>query len=165
MARATRRGIHQRRLQALEYTNVGGLSLPTRATLNTFAPQLGDPGPRVVPKFTYEIVATNLTTRLLHTGGFKPELPGKTYVNDMRFSTPHNDLHVNYYANDERWLTDGEVKQLPEYAVAAAQAGQMRTASSRPAARVSRLVVWVVLGVLAAFPIAIFFKQKRGTPP
>ena len=52
--------------QALAYTNVGGLSLPTRATLSTFTPQLGAPGPRVVPRFTYEIVATNLTTRLLH---------------------------------------------------------------------------------------------------
>jgi RNA polymerase sigma factor (sigma-70 family) len=151
--------------QALEYTNVGALSLPTRATLTTFAPQLGDPGPRVVPKFAYEIVATNLTTSLLHTGGFRPQLPGKTFVNDMRFSTPHNDLHVNYYANDERWLTDAEVKQLPEYAVATAQAGQMRTASSRPGAKLPRLVVWLVLGVLAAFPIALFFKQKRGGRP
>jgi hypothetical protein len=151
--------------QALEYTNVGALSLPTRATLTTFAPQLGDPGPRVVPKFAYEIVATNLTTSLLHTGSFRPELPGKTFVNDMRFSTPGNDLHVNYYASDERWLTDGEVKQLPEYAVATAQAGQMRTASSRPGAKLPRLVVWLVLGVLAAFPVALFFKQKRGGRP
>ena len=83
----------------------------------------------------------------------------------MRFSTPRNDLHVNYYVNDGHWLTDAEVKQLPEYAVAAAQAGQMRTASSRPAARVSRQVVWVVLGLLAVFPIGFFFRQKRGTRP
>jgi RNA polymerase sigma factor (sigma-70 family) len=148
--------------QALEYTNVGALSLPTRATLNTFAPQLGDPRPRVVPKFTYEIMATNLTTSLLYTGGFRPQFPGKTFVNDMRFSTPDNDLHVNYYVSDERWLTDGEVKKLPEYAVAAAHAGQMRTASSRPGARGSRQVVWVVFGVLAALPVVFFFKQKRG---
>ncbi len=147
--------------QALEYTNVGSLSLPTRATLNTFAPELGSPGPRVVPKFTYEIVATNLTTSLLHTGSFKPELPGKTFVNDMRFSTPGNDLHVNYYVSDERWLSDGEVKRLPEFVVATAHASQMRTASNRPGGRVSRPVVWVVFGLLAALPVVFFYRQRR----
>ena len=148
--------------QALAYTNVGGLSLPTRATLSTFAPQLGGPGPRVVPRFTYEIVATNLTTRLLHTGDFRPQLPGKTFVNDMRFSTPDNSLHVNYYANDGRWLKDDEVKQLPEFAVAAGQAGQKRAAASQPAARGTRQVVWVVLGLLTALPLALFFWHRRG---
>ena len=148
--------------QALAYTNVGGLSLPTRATLSTFAPQLGGPGPRVVPKFTYEIVATNLTTRLLHTGDFQPRLPGKTFVNDMRFSTPDNSLHVNYYVSDGRWLKDGEVKQLPEFAVAVGQAGQKRAAASQPGVRGTRQVVWVVLGLLTALPLALFFWQRRG---
>jgi hypothetical protein len=115
-----------------------------------------------VPRFTYEIVATNLTTRLLHTGDFRPQLPGKTFVNDMRFSTPDNSLHVNYYANDGRWLKDGEVKQLPEFAVAAGQAGQKRAAASQPAARGTRQVVWVVLGLLTALPLALFFWQRRG---
>jgi hypothetical protein len=130
--------------------------------LSTFAPQLGDPGPRVVPRFTYEIVATNLTTRLLHTGDFRPRLPGKTFVNDMRFSTPDNTIHVNYYVSDGRWLKDGEVKQLPEFAVAAGQAGQKRAAASQPAARGTRQVVWVVLGLLTALPLALFFRQRRG---
>ena len=113
--------------QTLEYTNVGGLALPTRATLVTFAPQLGDPAPRVLRRFSYEIIATNLTAQLLHTGGFKPQLPGVIYVNDMRFSTPANDLHVNYYVSDGQWLTDDQVKRLPEFAVAVAHAGQTGT--------------------------------------
>jgi hypothetical protein len=49
--------------------------------------------------------------------------------------------------------------------VAAARAGQMRTASSRPGANVPRLLVWLVLGVLAAFPVVLFFKQKQGARP
>ena len=156
------RGFTNAVFQGMAYTNVGGLSLPTRATLSTFAPQLGDPGPRVVPRFTYEMVATNITTRLLHTGDFRPRLPGKTFVNDMRFSTPDNSLHVNYYVNGGRWLKDGEVKQLPEFVVAVGQASQQRAAATRPAARGTRQVVWVVLGLLAALPLALFFRQRRG---
>jgi len=149
---------------ALAYTNVGAFSLPTRATLTTFAPQLGAPGPRVVRRFTYDIVTTSLTTSFLHTGDFRPLLPGKTHVRDTRFSTPGNDLHVNYYLDDGRWLSDSEVKALPEYAVAVAQARQMRTASNRPAAKVSRPLVWVVFGLLTALPLVFFYRQKRGTP-
>jgi RNA polymerase sigma factor (sigma-70 family) len=146
---------------ALEFTNVGGLALPTRATLDTFSPQLGDPGPRVVRRCSYEIVATNLTTQFLHTGDFQPRLPGRTFVNDMRFSTSDNSLHVNYYVNDGRWLKDGEVKQLPEFAVAAGQASQKRIASNRPSGRASRPVVWVVFGLLAVLPVVFFYRQKR----
>ena len=146
---------------ALDFTNVVGLALPTRATLDTFSPQLGDPGPRVVRRCSYEIVATNLTTQFLHAGGFKPDLPGKTYMNDMRFSTPGNDLHVNYYVSEGQWLTDVGVRQLPEYAVAAGQASQMRTAFSRPGGGGTRVVVWLVLALLAALPIVYFFKQRR----
>ena len=146
---------------ALDFTNVDGLSLPMRATLDTFSPQLGDPGPRVVQRCRYEIVTTNLTTEFLHAGSFKPELPGKTYMNDMRFSTPGNDLHVNYYVSDGQWLTDTEVKQLPEYVVAAARASQTSAAFSRPANRLSRPLVWAVFALLAALPVAVFFKQRR----
>jgi RNA polymerase sigma factor (sigma-70 family) len=145
----------------LEFTNVGGLALPTRAMLDTFAPQLGAPGPRVVRRCSYEIVATNLTMQFLHGGGFQPELPGKTYMNDMRFSTPGNDLHVNYYASDGQWLTDAEVKRLPEFAVAVGQANSKAFASGRPGNRLSRPVVWAVFAVLAALPVVVFFKQSR----
>jgi hypothetical protein len=147
--------------QTLESTNVDGLALPTRATLDTFTPQLGDPRPRVVRRFSYEIVATNLTTRLLHTGGFKPELPGKTYVNDMRFSTPGYDLHVNYYVSDGQWLTDADVKRLPEFTVAVGHASQSGTAFGRPGARGVRQVVWVVLALLAVLPVVFFFRERR----
>jgi hypothetical protein len=146
--------------QTLESTNVSGLALPTRATLETFTPQLGAPRPRVVRRFSYEIVATNLTTRLVHTGGFKPELPGKTYVNDMRFSTPGYDLHVNYYVSDGQWLTDAEVKRLPEFAVAVGHASQSGT-SSRPGATGVRRVVWIVFALLAVLPVVFFFRERR----
>ena len=145
---------------ALEYTNVGAYSLPTRASLTTFSPQPGDAGLRVVRRFTYDIVTTNLTTSFLHTGDFRPQLPGKTYLNDMRFSTPGNDLHVNYYLDDGRWLSDNEVKALPEFVVATAQASQMRTASNRRAPKVSRPVVWVVFGLLTALPVGTLFQAK-----
>jgi outer membrane translocation and assembly module TamA len=137
------------------------LALPARATLDTFAPQLGDPVPGVVRRFSYEIVATNLTTRLLHTGGFKPQLPGKTYVNDMRFSTPGYDLHVNYYVSDGQWLTDADVKRLPEFAVAVGHASQTSAAFSRSGARGTRQVVWVVLALLAVLPVVYFFRERR----
>ena len=145
----------------LEFTNVGGLALPTRATLDTFAPQLGAPGPRVVRRCSYEIVATNLTTQFLHAGSFKPELPGKTYMNDMRFSTPGYDLHVNYYVSDGQWLTDAEVKRLPEFAVAVGHASQSGTTHSRPGARGVRQVVWVVLALLAVLPVVLYFRERR----
>jgi hypothetical protein len=132
-----------------------------RAMLDTFAPELGDPGPRVVRRCSYEIVATNLTTEFLHAGSFKPELPGKTYMNDMRFSTPGNDLHVNYYVSDGKWLGDAEVKQLPEFAVAVRQASRAGSASSRPGNRLSRPVLWAVFAVLATLPVVAFFKRRR----
>ena len=146
---------------ALDFTNVDGLSLPMRAMLDTFAPELGDPGPRVVRRCSYEIVATNLTTEFLHAGSFKPELPGKTYMNDMRFSTPGNDLLVNYYVSDGKWLGDAEVKQLPEFAVAVRQASRAGSASSRPGNRLSRPVLWAVFAVLATLPVVAFFKRRR----
>jgi RNA polymerase sigma factor (sigma-70 family) len=146
--------------QALEYTNAGSLTLPTRAVLNTFGPQLGPPGARVVPRVSYQVVATNVSLRPLYAGNFKPRLPGKTFVNDMRFSAPAHDLHVNYYASDERWLADDEVKQLPEYAVAVGQASQRRDLVKQPA-RLSRPVVWVVFGLLSAWPVILFYRQRR----
>ena len=146
---------------ALDFTNVGGLALPMRATLNTFSPQLGEPRPRVVRRCSYKIVATNLTTAFLHAGSFKPELPGKTYMNDMRFSTPGDNLQVNYYVSDAQWLGDAEVKQLPEFAVAMRQASRARPASNRPANRLSRPAVWAAFAVLAALPVVVFFKQQR----
>lgn len=82
-------------------------------------------------------------------------------MNDMRFSTPGNDLHVNYSVSDGQWLTDGEVKQLPEFAVAVGQASRTGFASSRPGNRLSRPVVWAVFAVLAALPVVFFFKQRR----
>jgi len=106
-------------------------------------------------------VATNLTTQFLHTSAFKPQLPGKTYFNDMRFSTSGNDLHVNYYVSDGQWLTDTEVKQLPEFAVAVGQASRAGFASSRPGNRIARPVVWAVFALLAALPVVVFFKQRR----
>ena len=145
----------------LEFTNVGGLALTMRATLDTFSPQLGDPGPRVVRRCRYEIAATNLTTQFLHAGSFKPELPGKTYMNDMRFSTPGNDLHVNYYVSDGQWLGDAEVKQLPEFAVAVGRASRTGFASNRPGNRLSRPVVWAIFALLAALPVVVFFRQSR----
>ena len=149
---------------ALEYTNVGTFSLPTRATLTSFSPQPVDTELRVVRKFSYDIVTTNLTKNFLHTGDFRPQFPGKTYLNDMRFSTPGYDLYVNYYVDDGHWPTDAEVKKMPEYAAAVAHASQIRIASNRPAAKVSRPVVWLVLGLLTALPV-FFFKQKRPTRP
>jgi hypothetical protein len=116
---------------------------------------------RVVPKFSYEVAATNLSIRPLYTGDFKPRLPGKTFVNDMRFSAPGHDLRVNYYVSDERWLSDNEVKELPEYAVAVGQASQKRGLASQPGARVSRPVVWVMFGLLAAWPVLLFYRQRR----
>jgi hypothetical protein len=106
-------------------------------------------------------VTTNLTTSLLYAGDFRPRLPGKTYLNDMRFSTPGNDLHVNYYVDDGHWPTDAQVKKMPEYALAVAQASQMGTASNRPAAKVSRPLVWIVFGLLTALPVVLFYRQKR----
>ena len=97
----------------------------------------------------------------LKAGGFKPELPGKTYMNDMRFSKPGNDLHVNYDVNDGQWLTDAEVKRLPEFAVAVGQANSKAFATTRPGNRLSRPVVWAVFAALAALPVVVFFKQRR----
>jgi RNA polymerase sigma factor (sigma-70 family) len=145
----------------LEFTNVGGLALPARATLDTFSPELGGPMPQVVQRCRFEIAATNLTTEFLHAGSFKPLLPGKTTFRDMRFSTPGNDIHVNYDVTDGQWLEDDEVKRLPEYAVALRQASRAASASSRHAHRLSRPVAWAVLALLAALPVVFLFKRRR----
>ena len=147
--------------QSLESTNLAGLTLPLRATLDTFTPQLGGPIPRVVQRFRYELLATNLTASLVRTGSFLPQLPGKTYMNDMRFSAPGYDLHVNYYVDEGKWLTDPEVKRLPEYAVAVGHASQSSTAFNRSASGGVRQIFWVAFALLAIVPAVLFFRERR----
>lgn len=148
--------------QVLDRTNLGVLTVPARAIMKTFYPTFdGESGHNMTAHlilfYDYEVEVTNITTALLHTGGFKPEIPGVTLIDDWRFTTSRKSLGFNYFDREGRWLDDAEAKKLPQFTVAEA------SVPPAPSLKSSRWPFVVVLGVLAIVPIGALFR-RTGLP-
>ncbi len=139
--------------ETLEQTNLGPITLPVTARMTTFSPAWPEVGGQRVLEmqtYKYELKATNFTLGLLHSGIFQPRVPGNMRVDDQRFTTREANLGFGYDDNVGKWLTDKEAKALPEYQRAAAQVPS----------KVARWVVWTILLVLVALPMAVLWRKK-----
>jgi hypothetical protein len=147
--------------EVLEWTSLGSLELPVAARMRTFTPSWHETGGRLVLEmrpFEYEVRATNVTPRMLHSGVFRPNIPGETRIDDQRFTTAETKSGFDYDDKQGRWLTDREAQVLPEYRLALARYSAMKAGTRR----VSRWVVCGILAVLMAWPLANLWHRKAG---
>jgi len=140
--------------EALGFTNLAGVDIPTRCTLRHYMAETGAKNTNDI-SCDYEsyIYLTNLSSTISVTR-FRPEFPnGVVHVRDRRFNGPRSFLrlivklmetkvnpaimerlfgdearyvpNLYYFTTQSNWLTTREVRQLPEYKTAAAQAPRL----------------------------------------
>jgi hypothetical protein len=97
-------------------TNVNGITLPRESLFEVCVP--AKTGGQGEWRMLYRVTVTNAVARHVSKAETWPEMPGLTVVSDFRFLTTGQRLFLRYSA--ERWLSDSEVKLLPQYQRAAA---------------------------------------------
>lgn len=127
-------------------SNSSGLLLPARFHVDHYM-QEGRPGENAVSACSlWRRFSFSVTNRCTEAGvaSFIPRVLGITTVDDLRFALSEpRVLKVGYVATN-RWLTDSEVKRLPEYAQTLRyQAGaSARLVGPRPTSIVSKVLFW-----------------------
>lgn len=119
-------------------TNVAGLELPQESLFTVLVPA-NAPGISDAHWFSYRVLVTNLHLTAQAAPVIRPDMPGLTLVSDFRFVRPDEPLLFSYRTS--HWLTDAEVRRLPEY--------------SRAMASVARRPQNPMIGLLFAFVVVV----------
>jgi hypothetical protein len=109
--------------QALAFTNLAGMEIPTHFTVSNFLPKAdGTNANDVLCIYEWDVHLTNLLSTISVTR-FKPESPkGVDFIQDYRFSAGNLYIPmVRYYLTNSDWPATRQVKLLPAYQEEAAR--------------------------------------------
>jgi hypothetical protein len=134
----------------------GNQRIPKQATFTVYGPKPnGTNADDLKVSTTFTIYASQVS---LHTPiiDFKPEVRGSVVVTDRRFEREKQPIYAVPYLAEQRWLSDDEVRQKPEFlknmqvqAVTVSASRAAAAASSKHTAVSSGVARWVVVSVLA----------------
>ncbi len=146
-------------------TNVNGKFFPNATSFETFFPDLENPNKMQV--VSYRVEATNIMS--INTppdnDNFRPKLPGIVSVAEERFnragtSEPGN-LGFHFTYKTTKWLSDEEVKNLPEFK------RQRISSHAPPPAKSKAVVAFFFVLMTIIIPLLawkVFFPQRDNQP-